>query len=91
MKEIQTRRAAILVGIKLLHTLVWLFFASCIVALPVACVRGRFGWAAMLTGLVLLECAILALNRCRSPLTDLASRYTEDRNHDFDLYLPQWL
>jgi hypothetical protein len=35
--------------------------------------------AAFLTGLVLVECAVLAMNRGRCPLTDLAGRYTEDR------------
>ena len=82
---------ASLVGIKLLHTVVWLFFAGCIVALPLAGLWREFRWAAWLTGLVLVECAILAANRCRCPLTDLAGRYTEDRQDNFDIYLPLWL
>jgi hypothetical protein len=82
---------AILVGIKLLHTSIWFLFASCIVALPVVGMRRQFGWAAFLAGLVLIECAVLALNRFRCPLTDLAARYTEDRRDNFDIYLPAWL
>ena len=84
-------RIPVLVGIKLLHTAIWLFFAGCIVAIPVAAARGRFRWAAVLTGLVLVECAILAVNRSRCPLTDLAGRYTEARTDNFDIYLPLWL
>ncbi len=78
-------------GIKLLHTAVWLFFVACIVALPIAGFRRQFQWAAILTGLVLVECAVLAMNRGRCPLTDVASRYTEDRADNFDIYLPRGL
>lgn len=41
--------------------------------------------------MVLMECAVLAVNRCRCPLTSLAARYTEDRSPNFDIYLPHWL
>lgn len=77
-----------LAWIKLLHTAVWLFFASCILALPIAAKQRRFGWALVLSLLVLAECTILALNRFRCPFTDLAARYTTDRAPNFDIYLP---
>lgn len=80
-----------LVWIKILHTAVWLFFAGCIVAIPFAGARHQFGLAAVLTGLVLVECAVLAVNRGRCPLTDLAGGYTEARADNFDIYLPLWL
>lgn len=41
--------------------------------------------------MVFMECAVLAVNHGRCPLTDLASRYTTDRNANFDIYLPEWL
>ena len=85
------RRHVVLVSIKLLHTVVWAFFAACIVAIPIAGGLGEFRWAAVLTGLVLVECAVLAMNQLRCPLTDLACRYTEDREDNFDIYLPLWL
>jgi hypothetical protein len=40
---------------------------------------------------VLLECAVLAINGGRCPLTDLAAKYTADRASNFDIYLPNWL
>lgn len=80
-----------LVRIKLLHTAVWALFAGCIVLIPVAAALGRFGLAAALSGLVWLECAVLALNRCRCPLTDVAARHTAERAHNFDIYLPELL
>jgi hypothetical protein len=35
--------------------------------------------------------AVLAVNRGRCPLTDLAGRYTDERPDNFDIYLPLWL
>ena len=80
-----------LILIKLVHTAVWLFFAGCILAIPVAGVWREYRSAAGLIGLVLVECAVLAANRGRCPLTDLAARYTEERKANFDIYLPLWL
>ena len=80
-----------LVGIKLAHTAAWAFFAGCILAIPFAGAVRNFRGAMILSGVVLLECAILAVNRGRCPFTDLASRYTEDRRENFDIYLPRWL
>ena len=82
---------SVLVGIKLLHTAIWLFFAGCIVAIPFAGYRRQFLWAAILSGLVLVECVVLAVNQGRCPLTDLAGRYTKERTDNFDIYLPLWL
>jgi hypothetical protein len=80
-----------LTAIKLLHTLIWAFLAASILALPVVGIMRRFRWAAILTGLVLLECGVLALNGNRCPLSDLAARFTNDRANNFDIYLPNWL
>jgi hypothetical protein len=80
-----------LVQIKLLHTVVWFFFAGCIVALPVVGGLGHYRWAAVLIGLVLVECGVLAANRGRCPLTGMAARHTEQRSANFDIYLPLWL
>ncbi len=85
------RPPAALIRIKLLHTAVWIFFVGCIVAIPIVGAMGQFRVAAALTGFVLLECVVLALNRGRCPLTDLAARYTTEREANFDIYLPLWL
>ncbi len=89
--EPHSERSAALVGIKILHTAVWLFFAGCIVAIPIAGAMRQFRWAVILSSLVIVECAVLAMNRGRCPLTDVASRYTEAREDNFDIYLPLWL
>jgi hypothetical protein len=87
----QTRQPHVLVAIKLLHTVVWAFFVACILAIPVAGALHRFRAAGAFILLVLVECAMLAMNRGRCPLTDLARRYTAKRADNFDIYLPLWL
>ena len=89
--ELEARKPPILIVIKLLHTATWLGFVSCIVAVPIAAELRHFRAAAVLSGVVLLECLILAVNRYRCPLTNLAAAYTEERTDNFDIYLPLWL
>ena len=79
------------VAVKLLHTVVWLFFAACILAVPVAAGLHKFPLAALLAALVLLECLALVLNGWRCPLSDLAARFTPETADNFDIYLPNWL
>jgi len=80
-----------LVVIKLAHTAIWALLAGCIVVLPFLAWTGRFRLVAILSIVILVECGVLAVNRMRCPLTDLASRYTEDRSPNFDIYMPAWL
>jgi hypothetical protein len=77
--------------IKLMHTVIWAFFAGCIVALPVAGLMRRFDWALIFAAIVLVECAVLVVNRWRCPLTGIAARYTSNRADNFDIFLPAWL
>lgn len=67
------------------------FFVLCIFGIWVAAVQKRLIWGVALTGIVLVECAVLAVNRGRCPLTGLAERYTDARSANFDIYLPIWL
>jgi hypothetical protein len=83
--------ARVLTRIKLLHSAVWLFMAICTLLIPLTSLLGRFQISAVLTGVVLIECAVLAMNRGKCPLTSIATHYTEDREANFDIYLPMWL
>jgi hypothetical protein len=80
-----------LAAIRFLHTVVWAFFVACILLIPVAAQAGRFGLAALLIGFVLLEVLVLAVNHWRCPLTGIAARHTDDRQANFDIFLPLWL
>lgn len=78
-------------AIRWIHTIVWAFFASAVLAIPVAAWQRRFGLFLGLTGIVLVEVAVLAVNQMRCPLTAVAARYTPERHANFDIYLPRWL
>lgn len=47
-----------LTAIKLVHTVIWAILAASIVAVPVAGVLRRFGWADVLTLVILIECSV---------------------------------
>jgi hypothetical protein len=85
------KSAASLIGVKLLHTAIWIVMAGAILVLPVTGVIRRFDWAGGITLIILAECLVLALNKGRCPLTDWAARYTDDRDANFDIYLPEWV
>lgn len=77
--------------VKSLHTVIWAFFASCVVAIPVAAWFRLFDLAFILIGAVVIEALVLLANAGSCPLTAIAARYTEDRRDNFDIYLPAWL
>jgi len=78
-------------AIKVLHTVVWAFFAGAIVAIPVTASIGYLHLAWLLVAVVFVEVLVLVFNRMRCPLTGVAARYTDDRRDNFDIYLPGWL
>jgi uncharacterized membrane protein len=83
--------ASALKTIKVIHTIAWGFFASCILAIPVVALRAQYPLAAFLIGVVFIEILILVLNSWRCPLTTIAARYTDERRANFDIYLPEWV
>jgi hypothetical protein len=83
--------ARALVVVKIAHTAAWAFFGGCVLVIPVASWQGHHAAAGWLAFIVLLEVVILIVNGWRCPLTALAARFTEDRNDNFDIYLPLWL
>ena len=80
-----------LVAIKLLHTGVWAAMVAAILAAPFLAYKRRFRAAAVLSALIYVECAVLAVNGGRCPLTDWAAAYTSNRAANFDIYLPLWI
>ncbi|MGZ5036971.1 MAG: hypothetical protein ACXWG1_00765 [Usitatibacter sp.] len=78
-------------AIKVAHTVVWAFFAACVLIIWWFAWRGELGHAAVAIGVVSGEVAILAANGWKCPLTAVAARYTSERRDNFDIYLPEWL
>ncbi len=85
------KKFSALVTIKIVHTVVWAFFVACILGIPFAAYVDHFRLALVLIALVLFEVVVLLINRWRCPLTGVAARYTDNRQDNFDIYLPLWL
>jgi hypothetical protein len=77
--------------VKVLHTIAWAVFVTCIIAIPVASLRDEHRLALYLAGVVAAEVGVLILMGWRCPLTYVAARYTKERHPSFDIYLPEWL
>ncbi len=81
-----------LTGIKLLHTLIWLFFVAIIAYIGYGALTGHIThctWLGM--ALVCMEGAVLLLCKGTCPLTHWARRYSTSERHNFDIYLPEML
>ncbi len=81
----------VLTVIKAAHTIVWLFFVACILAIWAFAARADYPNAALSICIVFVEVVVLAFNGWKCPLTAVAARHTDDRRVNFDIYLPQWV
>jgi len=76
--------------VKVAHSLIWAFFAFCVLVVAAAGLRARWDFFLYANAMVSVEILVLALNHGRCPLTDLAAKFTSDRRENFDIYLPLW-
>lgn len=75
--------------IKLLHTLIWVFFVAVIGYVLYSGISGHitvYTWIGI--GLVFLEGAVLLICGGACPLTHWARRYSDSQKDNFDIYLP---
>ena len=78
--------------IKLIHTLVWVFFNVVIFYLFYAVVAGKIDkWVWICLGLIAFEMVILLMFKMMCPLTVMARKYSDSTKDNFDIYLPNWL
>lgn len=85
--------SSLLVGIKLLHTLVFLVESAAILYIVYCAVTGQQdSWLAVAIALVLAEAIVFLGNRARCPLTKLAQQLGDPTGNDFvaDIFLPAW-
>jgi hypothetical protein len=78
--------------VKLVHTVIWLFYNVVIFYLLYAVITDRIDhWVWICIGLILLEVIVLLIFRVVCPITIIARRYTTSTADNFDIYLPLWL
>lgn len=81
-----------LLAIKLIHTLVWIFFVVIIFYVVYSGVTNHitpFTWISI--GLVIGEGLVLLLFKMFCPLTLIARKYSDSEKENFDIFLPNWL
>lgn len=81
-----------LILVKILHTVIWLFFNVVIFYMLYAAVANKLDkylWACY--ALVFMEGVILIIFKNVCPVTLLARKYSRSKRDNFDIYLPNWL
>jgi hypothetical protein len=81
-----------LILVKIIHTLVWLFFNVVLFYMAYAVIINKidkFIWIGI--GLIVLEGIVLMIFNKMCPLTVIARKYSDSTKDNFDIYLPNWL
>lgn len=75
--------------IKIIHTIIWLFYNVVIFYLLYAVINNKIDiWVWVCIGLVILEGLILLIFKLFCPITIIARKYSDSRKANFDIYLP---
>jgi hypothetical protein len=81
-----------LIVVKLVHTLIWVFFNFVIFYMLYAVIRDRIDvWVWIGYALIFLEGITLLAFSFFCPLTLIARKYSDSTKDNFDIYLPNWL
>ena len=78
--------------IKLIHTIIWLFFNVVIFYLYYAAITNKIDFRVLICiGLILLEGLVLLVFKMFCPITVIARKYSDSTKDNFDIFLPNWL
>jgi hypothetical protein len=78
--------------IKIIHTLIWIFYNVVIFYLLYAVIAGKIDkWIWIGLGIFLFEAIILLIFKMKCPLTIIARRYSDSDKDNFDIYIPNWV
>lgn len=78
--------------IKIIHTVIWVFFNFVIFYMMYAVIADKLdNWLWIGYALIFLEGFVLLLFKFYCPLTILARKYSDSTKDNFDIYLPNWL
>jgi hypothetical protein len=81
-----------LVGIKVIHTIIWFFFNVILFYLAYAVIVNKIDQSVWIgVGLIILEGLVLLIFKNNCPLTIIARQYSDSTKDNFDIYLPEWL
>lgn len=81
-----------LVILKIVHTLIWIFFNLVLFYLAYAAITNSIDiWVWIGIGLIVCEGIVLLVFGNMCPLTVMARKYSDSAKDNFDIYLPNWL
>lgn len=81
-----------LILIKVIHTLIWVFFNFVIFYMLHAVIIDKLdSWLWLGYALIVLEGITLLIFNFFCPLTIIARKYSDSTKDNFDIYLPNWL
>ncbi|EJF10953.1 hypothetical protein [Pontibacter sp. BAB1700] len=90
-QDVYLRKQKLLL-IKVVHTLVWVFYNVVIFYLLYAVITNRIDkWVWICLGLIVLEGLVLLVFNKMCPITVVARRYSDSTKDNFDIFLPNWL
>lgn len=78
--------------IKLIHTLIWVFFVFVIFYILYSGITDKvnsYTWIGIV--LIFLEGIVLLIFKMFCPLTLIARNYSDSQKDNFDIFLPNWL
>jgi hypothetical protein len=81
-----------LLAVKIIHTLIWIFFVTVIFYILYAGVFDNitiYTWMGI--GLIIAEGIVLLVFKMFCPLTLIARKYSDSDKDNFDIFLPNWL
>ena len=81
-----------LTKIKIIHTIIWLFFNVVLFYMAYAVVVNKidkYVWLGI--ALIIGEGIVLLTFKKMCPLTIIARKYSDSKKDNFDIYLPNWL
>lgn len=84
--------SSVLTFLKTLHTAVWVIMTTAnFLAFYLALIGSFNRWFISAVLLLGAEIIVIVLNSWRCPLTAITAKYTDERQPNFDIYLPLWL
>ncbi len=81
-----------LILVKILHTVIWLFFNFFLFYLLYAVILNTINqWVWIGIGIIVIEGFVLLFFKMKCPLTIIARKYSDSTKDNFDIYLPNLL
>lgn len=78
--------------IKIIHTIIWLFFNVVIFYLFYAVLANKIDkWIWICLSIILLEGIVLIIFKRMCPVTLIARKYSVSTKDNFNIFLPNWL